>query len=79
MASRIAAHAADIVKGVSGAAAWDKKMSIARKALDWKTQSSLSLDPEKFNNKKTKIHLRDKFGCTMCGEFCSMKEMDKFL
>ncbi|MDD5131698.1 MAG: phosphomethylpyrimidine synthase ThiC [bacterium] len=79
MASRIAAHAADIVKGVSGAAAWDKKMSIARKALDWKTQSSLSLDPEKFTNKKTKMHLRDKFGCTMCGEFCSMKEMDKFL
>ncbi|MDD5259984.1 MAG: phosphomethylpyrimidine synthase ThiC [bacterium] len=79
MASRIAAHAADIVKGISGAAAWDKKMSIVRKALDWKKQSRLSLDPEKFTEVKTKKHLRNKFGCTMCGEFCSMKEMDKIL
>lgn len=79
MASRIAAHAADIVKGIGGAAAWDKNMSIARKALDWKKQSSLSLDPEKFTQENTKMHLRNKFGCTMCGEFCSMKEMDKFL
>ncbi len=79
MASRIAAHAADIVKGIDGAATWDKKMSVARKALDWKNQSRLSLDPEKFTKENTRMHLRNKFGCTMCGEFCSMKEMDKFL
>lgn len=79
MASRIAAHAADIVKGIGKAADWDKRMSIARKALDWKKQCSLSLDPEKFSNEKAKLRLRNKFGCTMCGEFCSMKEMDKFL
>ncbi len=79
MASRIAAHAADIVKGVHGAAAWDRKMSVARKALDWKTQGKFSLDPEKFIEVKTKMHLRNKFGCTMCGEFCAMKEMDKFI
>jgi len=46
IASRIAAHAADIVKGVKGAKEWDEQMSRARKALDWKTQAKLSLDPE---------------------------------
>jgi phosphomethylpyrimidine synthase len=79
IASRIAAHAADIVKGVKGAAAWDRKMSIARKALDWQAQSKLSIDPSKFKQEKKKMNLRNKFGCTMCGEFCAMKEMDKFL
>ena len=45
--TRIAAHAADIVKGVKGAADWDRKMSTARKNLDWEEQIRLSLDPEK--------------------------------
>ncbi|MBI5555912.1 MAG: phosphomethylpyrimidine synthase ThiC [Elusimicrobia bacterium] len=79
MASRIAAHAADIVKGVNGAAVWDRKMSVARKALDWKTQGKFSLDPGIFTREKNKTHLRNKFGCTMCGEYCAMKEMDKFI
>ncbi len=42
IASRIAAHAADIVKGVKGAFEWDRKMSIARKKLDWEEQAKLS-------------------------------------
>ena len=46
MASRIAGHAGDIVKGVKGAEQWDMKMAMARKRLDWKEQASLSLDPE---------------------------------
>ena len=46
IASRIAAHAADIVKGVKGAQEWDRKMSVARKRLDWDEQARLSLDPE---------------------------------
>jgi len=48
MASRIAAHAADIVKGVKGARDWDLKMSLARKSLNWEAQSKLSIDPEHF-------------------------------
>jgi len=47
MASRIAAHAADIVKGIPGAAERDRKMAEARKALDWEAQARLALDPEK--------------------------------
>src|SRR4030043_121274 len=46
IASRIAAHAADIVKGIQRAKEWAEQMSKARKALDWKTQAELSLDPE---------------------------------
>jgi len=79
MASRIAAHAADLVKGVKGAAEWDRKMSVARKALDWKEQSRLAIDPAKFKQERKKMNRRNKYGCTMCGEFCAMKEMDKFL
>ena len=47
VASRIAAHAADIVKGVKGASQWDLKMSQARKRLDWEEQAKLSIDPER--------------------------------
>ncbi|HNT29224.1 MAG TPA: phosphomethylpyrimidine synthase ThiC, partial [bacterium] len=47
IASRIAAHAADIAKGWPGAADWDREMSCARRKLDWKRQEELALDPEK--------------------------------
>lgn len=78
MAVKIAAHAADVVKQVKGASDWDRKMSRARKKLDWKSQEMLSLDREKFRLERKKLKLRTSFGCTMCGEFCAMKEMDKF-
>ena len=44
--SRIAAHAADLVKGIPGAADWDRKMAQARKVLDWDAQLALAIDPE---------------------------------
>lgn len=47
IASKIAAHAADIAKGIKGAKEWDKKMSQARKKLDWEEMFNLSIDPEK--------------------------------
>ena len=47
IAARIAAHAADIAKGVPGAAEWDYKMSEARKRLDWEGMFALAMDPEK--------------------------------
>ena len=47
IASRIAAHAADIAKGIRGASDWDQKMSEARKRLDWEKMFDLSIDPEK--------------------------------
>ena len=73
IASRIAAHCADIAKGIPGARDWDRAMSKARKELNWGKQIELAIDPEKAR----KIHeLRKSKSddvCSMCGEFCAMK------
>ena len=78
IASRIAAHAGDIVKGVRGAADWDRGMSVARKKLDWEEQSRLSLDPERSRQVHGK-HTSAGAACSMCGEFCAMELMEKYL
>jgi len=78
IASRIAAHAADIVKGVQGAREWDEQMSRARKALDWKIQAELSLDPEL----SRQIHGRIPASgatCSMCGKYCAMAIVEKYI
>jgi phosphomethylpyrimidine synthase len=78
IASKIAAHAADIVKGVPGALARDHALAKARKALDWETQRRLSIDPVKFAavRKSRKSHSR---ACSMCGDFCAMRIVGQFL
>jgi phosphomethylpyrimidine synthase len=78
IASRIAAHAADIVNNTPGARALDHKMSIARKNLDWNTQVALSLDPEKVQNVHKKYTTRGR-ACSMCGDFCAMELVEKYL
>jgi len=78
IASRIAAHAADIVKGVKGASEWDRKMSVARKKLDWEEQAKLSLDPEHLRLVHSK-HASAGAACSMCGDYCAMALMEKFL
>jgi phosphomethylpyrimidine synthase len=78
MASRIAAHAADIVKGVKGAKEWDLKMSQARKRLDWEAQASLSIDPELARKMHAK-HSSSGKACSMCGGFCAMEVVEKYL
>jgi phosphomethylpyrimidine synthase len=78
IASRIAAHAADIVKGVKGAKEWDEQMSRARKALDWKTQAKLSLDPELSQQVHSKIPASGAT-CSMCGEYCAMAIVERYL
>jgi phosphomethylpyrimidine synthase len=78
IASRIAAHAADIVKGVSGAAEQDKKMAIARKKLDWEEQARLSLDPTLARRVHGK-HTSTGSACSMCGQFCAMELVEKYL
>ena len=78
MASRIAAHAGDIVKGVNGAYEWDRKMSLARKKLDWQEQARLSLDPELSRRVHGK-HTSTGSACSMCGNYCAMELMGKFL
>ena len=78
IASRIAAHAADIVKGVKGAKEWDLKMSMARKKLDWEEQVRLSLDPERSRQGHSK-HTTAGSACRMCGEFCAMELVERYL
>jgi phosphomethylpyrimidine synthase len=78
MASRIAAHAGDIAKGVKGVAQRDRKMSLARKRLDWQEQAELSLDPKRFNRVHAKQETAGK-ACSMCGDFCAMDLAEKYL
>lgn len=78
IASRIAAHAADIVKGVKGAQEWDEQMSRARKALNWETQAKLSLDPELSQQVHSKIPASGTT-CSMCGKYCAMAIVEKYL
>ncbi|MEE9398778.1 MAG: phosphomethylpyrimidine synthase ThiC [Dehalococcoidales bacterium] len=78
MASRIAAHAGDIVKGVKGAAEWDLKMSMARKRLDWEEQVRLSLDPERAHRVHSQ-HASAGSACSMCGKYCAMELVEKYL
>lgn len=78
IASRIAAHAADIVKGYPGALARDAEISRARKKLDWDKQQELCLDPDKFAEIRRRRKSRTK-ACSMCGEFCAMKIVSEFL
>jgi len=78
IASRIAAHAADIVKGVKGAEERDRKMSVARKGLDWEEQARLSLDPERSRQVHSK-YASVGSACSMCGDYCAMELMEKYL
>ncbi len=73
IASRIAAHAADIARGVKGAIDWDIQMAKARKAMDWESQCRLAIDPKKARAYRESVKLQDSDVCSMCGEFCPIK------
>lgn len=79
MASKIAAHAADIAKGVPGAIEWDLKMSQARKALDWETMFELAIDEEKARRYRADSTPEHEDSCTMCGKMCSMRNMNRIM
>jgi phosphomethylpyrimidine synthase len=79
IASRIAAHAADIAKGVPGAMELDRKMAHYRKTLDWNGQISLSLDPEKVRKWRAEVPPSESEVCSMCGEFCAIRIVEKAL
>jgi len=78
IASQIAAHAADIVKGVKGALERDLKLSEARKKLDWTEQQKFVLDPYKFKYIRKK-RMTKSSACSMCGDFCAMRIVSEFL
>ncbi len=74
--ARIAAHAADIAKGLPGAADWDRKMSVARRARDWDAMYSLCIDPARARAVRSAASPADDSVCTMCGEYCVFKVSD---
>ncbi len=79
MASKIAAHAADIAKGIKGARDWDDEMSTARKKLDWEEMFRLSIDPEKARDYRASAKPEKEDTCSMCGNFCAVKNMNRIL
>lgn len=78
IASRIAAHAADIAKRVPGALDWDREMSRCRSVRDWKGQIKKSLDPVKSGHYRKSTMPKDKNVCTMCSNYCSMKIAERY-
>ena len=79
IASKIAAHAADIAKGVKGARQWDRRMAEARRKLDWDAQFKEAIDPEKAKAYRESSMPEITETCTMCGEMCAVKNMNRVL
>lgn len=79
IAARIAAHAADIAKGIRDASDWDYKMSTARKNLDWDGMFRLAIDPEKAKRYRDSAKPEKEDTCSMCGNFCAVKNMTRIL
>lgn len=79
IASKIAAHAADIAKGLPGADEWDYQMSEARRNLDWERQFALAIDPEKARAYRAESMPEREDTCTMCGKMCAVRNINKIL
>lgn len=79
IASKIAAHAADIAKGVKGASDWDDEMSKARRDLDWEKMFDLSIDSEKARRYRSESKPENEDTCTMCGKMCAVRNVNKIL
>lgn len=81
IASKIAAHAADIAKGVPGARDIDDKMADARRKLDWDEQFAFAMDPETAKGIRDSRKPEESHGetCSMCGKFCAVRSMNKAL
>ncbi|CAM2932107.1 phosphomethylpyrimidine synthase ThiC [Hathewaya histolytica] len=79
IATKIAAHAGDLAKGIKKAKEWDSKMGQARKTLDWETQFNLSINPEKARKYRNESKPQHNDTCTMCGKMCAIRNMNKTL
>ena len=79
VATKIAAHAADIAKGIKGAREWDNKMSKARADIDWDTMFALALEPEKARRYRAESKPENEDTCTMCGKMCAVRNINKIL
>lgn len=79
VASKIAAHAADIAKGIKGAREIDDKMADARRELDWEKQWKYAIDPETAKRIRDDRKPENDDTCSMCGKFCAVRSMNKAL
>ncbi|WP_017414889.1 phosphomethylpyrimidine synthase ThiC [Clostridium tunisiense] len=79
IATKIAAHAADIAKNIKGARDWDNEMSLARQELNWNKMFELAIDPEKAKRYRKESMPEHEDSCTMCGKMCSMRNMNKIM
>ena len=81
IASRSAAHAADIAKGIPHARDIDDRMADARRALDWEAQFACAIDPDTARRIRSSRKPEDDHSdtCSMCGKFCSVRSMNKAL
>lgn len=79
MASKIAAHAADIAKGIPHAIDQDYKMGKARRKLDWDAQWECAMDPETAKAIRDSRAPEHEDTCSMCGKFCAVRSMNKAL
>lgn len=79
IASKIAAHAADIAKGIEGAREPDYRMSEARRKLDWEETYRFSIDEEKARKYHESLPPEDQHSCSMCGKMCAVRTMNRIL
>lgn len=79
IAAKIAAHAADIAKGVPGAREADNAMSDARRNIDWETMFALALDGDKARTYFESRPPADQHTCSMCGRMCAMRTTNQIL
>lgn len=79
IATRIAAHAADLAKGINGAAQWDHEMSQARQKLDWEKMFSLAIDSEKAEKYREESAPEHEDSCSMCGKMCAVRNVNKVM
>lgn len=79
IASKIAAHAADIAKGIPGARDIDDKMAEARHEMDWDKMFDIAIDGEKAKRFFEQVPPADRHTCSMCGKMCAVRTTNMIL
>lgn len=79
IATKIAAHAGDLAKGIPGAQGWDNEMSKARQELDWEAMFKLAIDPKKAKKYRESSMPEHADSCTMCGKMCAVRNMNRVI
>lgn len=79
IASKIAAHAADIAKGIPHARDKDNEMAAARHKLDWEEMFKVAADPDKAHAYFESVPPADRHSCSMCGKMCAVRTTNMIL